>query len=144
MAEHCTQVRVRYADTDQSGVVYHANYIRWFEVARAESMRAHGLPYVEVEAQGIHLPVVDLHVRYHRPALYDQLVEVWAHIAEVSRVQVRYAYRLTLPGESRPLATGHTVHAFVDSAGRVARMDRHPEIWARIQAVAARLSLDGS
>ena len=144
MAEHCTAVRVRYADTDAGGVVYHANYIVWLEASRTEALRAHGVPYTELQALGIHLPVIDLQVRYHRPAFYDQLIEVWAHIAELGRARVRFGYRLGLPGESRPLATAHTVHSFVDARGRVLRLDRHPELWARVQAAAARLAPAGA
>ncbi len=139
MAEHCTTIRVRYADTDQSGVVYHANYIIWFEAGRSDTMREYGVPYTELESLGIHLPVVELHARYHRPAVYDQLVEVWTHIAELTRAKLTFAYRLSLPGDRRPLATGSTLHAFVDGDGRVIRMDRHPELWERIQQTASTL-----
>ena len=112
MAAHCTTIRVRYADTDQSGAVYHANYVIWFEAGRSDAMREHGVPYAELERLGILLPVVDLHVRYNRPARYDQLVEVWTHFAELTRLKVRFGSTIRLPGYSRPLATGNTLHPF--------------------------------
>lgn len=140
MPRHCTTVRVRYADTDQAGVVYHANYVPWFETGRTESLRAHGIPYTELTDMGINLPVVDLHVRYHRAALYDQLIEIWTGIEEVTRTRVHFVYTLQVAGESRPLATARTIQTFVDDDGRVLRMDRFPEVWQRIQAAAAELS----
>lgn len=139
MARNCTTIRVRYADTDAGGVVYHANYVVWLESSRTEALRAHGVPYVEMQEHGIHLPVIDLQVRYHRPALYDQLIEVWTHIAEITRTRVRFEYTLRRHGETAPLATAHTAHTFVDARGRVLRMDRYPEIWARVLAAAEEL-----
>ncbi len=142
MGEHRTHVRVRYADTDQSGAVYHAAYLRWFEAGRSEAMRDHGIPYSETEARGINLPVIDLHVRYHRPALYDQLLEVRTHVASLTRTRIQFAYRLVLPGDRRPLATATTVHPFVDRDGRVLRLDRYPDLWERIQRAARDLCRD--
>jgi len=139
VAEHCTTIRVRYADTDAGGVVYHANYIVWLEAARTECLRAHDVPYTELQAVGVHLPVVDLGVRYRRPALYDQLIEVWVSIVELGRARVHFAYRLQLPGDSRSLATAHTVHAVTDAQGRVLRLDRYPALWTKIRAAAAAL-----
>ena len=142
MASHCAVVRVRYADTDQAGVVYHANYVPWLETGRTESLRAHGIPYTVLEARGIMFPVLDLHLRFHRPALYDQLVQVWTSIAELTRTRVHFAYSLRTEGEPRPLATGGTLHSFVDRSGRVLRMDRHPDLWERIHAAAEQLRPD--
>lgn len=140
MAEHCTTVRVRYADTDASGVVYHANYIVWLEAGRTEALRAHGLPYSELQVLGIHLPVIHLQVHYHRPALYDQVIEVWAHMQELTRTRVGFGYNLRLQGEPRPLATARTIHSFVNSHGRVQRLDRYPDLWSRVKAAAERLA----
>ncbi len=140
MASYCTTVRVRYADTDAGGVVYHANYIVWLEAGRTECLRGHGVPYTDLQAEGIHLPVIDLQLRYHRPAFYDQLIEVWTWVEEISRIKVRFGYQLRIPGEGKPLATAHTTHSFVNSEGRVIRMDRHPELWRRVLAAVAQLS----
>lgn len=144
MSSYCAPVRVRFADTDQAGVVYHANYIPWLETGRTEALRAHGLPYTELDARGIHFPVLDLRIRYHRPALYDMVVEVWTHIQELTRTRVQFGYTLRAEGQShpRPLAVAGSVHSFVDRTGRVLRMDRYPDLWDRISAAAERLGED--
>jgi acyl-CoA thioester hydrolase len=106
-------------------------------------MRAAGLPYTDVEREGVQMPVAELYVRYHRPVSYDQLLEVWAWVSELTPVRVRFEYRLCLGGESRALTTGHTVHAFVDGRGQVTRLDRRPELWARVREAAGRLGPAG-
>ncbi len=78
-----TKVRVRYAETDQMGIVYHGNYFLYFEVARAESIRQMGFTYAEMEKMGIAMPVVDVHVRYLRPALYDDLLTIKTVLKEI-------------------------------------------------------------
>lgn len=78
-----TKVRVRYAETDQMGIVYHANYFLYFEVARADSIRQMGVTYAEMEKMGIAMPVVDVHVRYLRPALYDDLLTIKTVLKEI-------------------------------------------------------------
>ena len=78
-----TKVRVRYAETDQMGIVYHANYFLYFEVARGDSIRQMGFTYAEMEKMGIAMPVVDVHVRYLRPALYDDLLTIKTVLKEI-------------------------------------------------------------
>lgn len=78
-----TQVRVRYAETDQMGVVYHANYFLYFETARAESIRELGLTYADMEKSGIIMPVVDVHCKYMRPARYDDLLTIKTMLKEL-------------------------------------------------------------
>ena len=73
---HRTRVRVRYAETDMMGIVYHGNYLPWFEVGRTTLLKECGLPYRELEAQGYHLPVIELGVKYARPALYDDVLDL--------------------------------------------------------------------
>lgn len=76
MFVHETNIRVRYAETDQMGVVYHANYFQYFEVSRAESIRHLGITYADLEKMGVIMPVVDVHCKYIKPALYDELLTV--------------------------------------------------------------------
>jgi len=83
MFESTTQVRVRYAETDQMDVVYHGNYAQYFEVGRAESIRQLGFTYADMEKMGIIMPVVDVHVRYLRPALYDDLLTIKTFLKEM-------------------------------------------------------------
>ncbi len=118
-----TEIRVIYGDTDQMGVVYYANYLRFFEAARNEFIRAKGLRYRDFEAEhGLLLPVVEAAVHYRQPARYDDLVTVEISLTEARRASARFGYRV-LRGEEL-LATGHTVHACVDLDGRVQRMPR--------------------
>jgi acyl-CoA thioester hydrolase len=118
-----TEIRVIYGDTDQMGVVYYANYLRYFEAARNEFIRAKGLRYRDFEAEHrLLLPVAEAHVSYRTPARYDDLLSVEISLAEARRASARFEYRIVREGEL--VATGHTVHACVDLEGRVQRMPR--------------------
>jgi acyl-CoA thioester hydrolase len=117
-----TELRVIYGDTDQMGVVYYANYLRYFEAARNEFIRAKGLRYRDFEAEyGLRLPVVEAQVSYKQPARYDDLIAVEATLAEARRASARFDYRI-LRNDGVLLATGHTLHACIDLDGRVQRM----------------------
>ncbi len=117
------QIRVIYGDTDQMGIVYYANYLRFFEASRNEFIRAKGLRYRDFEKEyGLVLPVTEAGVHYRQPARYDDLLTVEISLAEVRRASVRFTYRVLRDGEV--LATGHTVHACVALEGRVQRMPR--------------------
>jgi acyl-CoA thioester hydrolase len=116
------EIRVIYGDTDQMGVVYYANYLRYFEAARNEFIRAKGLRYRDFEAAyGLRLPVVEAHVSYRQPARYDDLLGVEIALGEARRASARFEYRVVRE-DGEVLATGHTVHACVDLEGRVHRM----------------------
>jgi acyl-CoA thioester hydrolase len=114
-----TEIRVIYGDTDQMGVVYYANYLRWFEASRAGFVRERGLPYHELEARGYALPVIEAHVRYRRPAKYDDIVRIEPFLEEVHRVSLKFRYEVTRQGEL--LADGWTVHACIGPDGRPRR-----------------------
>jgi acyl-CoA thioester hydrolase len=116
-----TDIRVIYGDTDQMGVVYYANYLRYFEAARNEFIRAKGLRYRDFEARfSLRLPVSEARVAYRAPALYDDLLRVEIALAGLRRASARFEYRVLR--EAEVLATGATVHACVDLAGRVRRL----------------------
>ena len=115
MIEHRTEIRVRYAETDRMGIVYHANYFAWFEIGRTELLRAHGLPYRDLEEEGFRLPVLEVQARFLKPALYDDVVTVVARLREGPMVRIRIDYEVLARGERH--ATGQTVHAFIDSHG---------------------------
>jgi acyl-CoA thioester hydrolase len=104
------------------GVVYYANYLRWFELGRCEFLRQLGAPYGAIEARGIHFPVVEAHCRYARPARYDDLILIESRLETVSRATLIFSYRILREGENLPLAAGSTKHACVDGAGRVLRI----------------------
>jgi acyl-CoA thioester hydrolase len=117
-----TQLRVIYGDTDQMGVVYYANYLRYFEAARNEFIRAKGLRYRDFEeAFGLLLPVAEAAVSYRSPARYDDLLTVEISLAQARRASARFEYRL-LRDDGTLLATGHTVHACVDRSGKLQRL----------------------
>jgi acyl-CoA thioester hydrolase len=135
-----TEVRVLYADTDRMGVVYYANYLRWFEAGRNEFLRAKGLRYRDFEARfQLLLPVAEAGVKYLDPARYDDLLAVETSLAELGRASARFTYRVLRDGA--PLATGFTVHACVDGEGRVRRM---PEELSRALASPSSEAAPGS
>jgi acyl-CoA thioester hydrolase len=110
-----TRLRVRYAETDQMGVVYHANYLVWMEVGRVEYWRAAGLRYRDMEREdGVLLVVAEANCRYRSPAVYDEEVLVRTRMAESNPRLVRFDYELVSAEDGRTLATGYTKHVFCD------------------------------
>ena len=116
-----TRVRVRYAETDQMGVVYYANYLVWMEVARVEYCRSRGFNYKDMEAQdGVFLAVVEARCRYHYPARFDQEVVIRTSLAEANPRLVSFAYQMQV--SSRTIATGETKHVFCDREMKPTRL----------------------
>jgi acyl-CoA thioester hydrolase len=116
-----TNVRVLYGDTDQMGLVYYANYLRYFEAGRNEYLRARGARYRDIERDlGISLPVVEAHVEYKRPAHYDDFLVVETALGKVGRVSARFDYRVLR--DSTLISSGHTVHACVDRSGKLHKL----------------------
>ncbi len=107
-------VRVRYAETDQMGVVYHANYLVWFEVGRVELIRAMGLSYKQMEEAGCMIAVVEATARYRAPARYDDELVIETRLAASRGSVIRFDYRVVRPADGRFLCEGHTVHVVVD------------------------------
>ncbi|MEP0545399.1 MAG: thioesterase family protein [Rhodothermales bacterium] len=118
MIEHVYRHRVRYREVDPMSVVYHAHYVDYFEAARTEALRAHGLPYKALEDAGIIMPVVDLNVRYLLPARYDELLEVTVRFPETPTVRVRAEYEVRRAGDPTLLVTGTVVLCFFDTVRR--------------------------
>ena len=117
-----TQLRVRYADTDKMGFAYYGNYPKYYEVARVEAFRALKYPYKEMEDGGVGMPVLDLAVKYHRPAKYDDLLTVKVIVPEMPRARIKFLYEVT--NEAGELInTGETILAFMQLAtGRPVKM----------------------
>jgi len=115
-------VRVRYAETDRMGVVYYANYLVWFEVGRTEWLRESGWSYREMEAEGLGLPVIEAHCEYRQPARYDDEIEIVTKATLLTPVRIRFDYDITRQRDQVVTATGYTVHAAVDAAGRPCRL----------------------
>lgn len=119
MIKSRTQVTVRYAETDMMGVVYHGSYLPWFEVGRTTLLKELGLPYRELEAAGYRLPVLEVTAKYFRPAVYDDLITIVTTMREKPLLRIRLDYEVRRGDEL--LATGHTVHAFIDREGKPVR-----------------------
>ena len=122
MPASVTTLRVRYAETDKMGVVYYANFLVWFEVARADLLRTQGWTYREMEASGIILPVIEAHCEYRRPARYDDEIEVRTEGRMVSAVRMQFNYTIVRKADQEVAAEGYTVHAAVDPDGRPRRL----------------------
>ena len=119
MDHHDTTVRVRYAETDQMGVVYHANYLIWFEVGRVELMRALGIEYKRMEIEDdCHIVVVDVRCRYHASARYDEVLRVRTRIAESRNRTIRFSYEVLRDSDQALLAPGETLHVICGSNGK--------------------------
>jgi acyl-CoA thioester hydrolase len=109
-----TKLRVRYQETDQMGVVYHANYLVWFESGRTEFMREHGFSYKKLEEKGILLPVVDIHCKYLYSAKYDDLVVVRTSIKDWNKWKIIFSYEVLNHETGQCLAKGESSHLWVD------------------------------
>jgi acyl-CoA thioester hydrolase len=115
MPSHQTSFRVRYAETDQMGVVYYANYLVWMEVGRVELVRALGFRYKDLEqSEGLYLSVVEANCRYLYPARYDQEILVETRIAKAGSRMVEFAYRIRSAEPDRLLAEGFTRHIWLN------------------------------
>jgi len=118
-----TVIRVRYAETDQMGVVYHANYFIWMEVGRVEYCRSKGISYRDMESNDqVFLVVGEVNCRYSAPARYDDEVQIRTSIAEVNPRVVRFEYQLSTVKDAKPLATGWTKHVFCGGDKRPAKL----------------------
>lgn len=116
------QYRVIYGDTDAGGLVYNANYLRFMEMGRTEMMRNHGLPYSEMEKEGIILPVTECYLRYKASGRYDDLISIATSLAEVTRLTIRFhyrIYRIMEKGRELLLVKGFTKHACIDRQGKL-------------------------
>lgn len=123
-----TTVRARYAETDQMGHIYYANYLIWFEVGRSAYCRARGIDYPALEQEGLGLPVVEVKCRYLRPAFYDQEITIRLRVAECRRSLLRMQYEIRR--ENDLLATGETLQMLVErTTGKPRRFS--PELLAR-------------
>ncbi len=114
-----TKIAVRYAETDMMGIVYHGNYLPWFEVGRTTLLKENGLPYRELEAAGFRLPVLEVTCRYLQPARYDDELEIVTTLREKPMLRIKLEYEVRR-GET-VLATGYTTHAFVNPHGEPVR-----------------------
>ena len=133
---HETEVRVRYAETDQMGIVHNANYLIWFEVGRSELCRAKGFSYKDMEEQENALMVVaESYVRYKSPAFYEDILSIRTAISEVRSRSIRFSYEIYRESDNALIAEGETLHLVTDKDQRVRTI---PEVYKRL------LTEDGS
>lgn len=122
MIKQETLIRIRYADTDQMKFVYYGKFFEYFEQGRSDLLRAIGLPYPDIEAMGLILPVIEAHATYKRSARYDDLIHVVTYLREPPVAKVRIDYEVFRDGETELLADGYTIHSFVNAGtGRPTR-----------------------
>jgi acyl-CoA thioester hydrolase len=110
---HCHKIRVRYAETDAMGVVYYANYLTYFEVARVEYLRAAGVDYRSLEDAGTTGAVVAAHVNYHLPAKFDDQLSLWSRCVSMGKVRFRIEYEIHREADGAHIVSGYTEHAFL-------------------------------
>ena len=114
-------VRIRFADTDPMGVVYHAKYFEWFEAARTELIRANGMSYKDLDEMGLSLPVIEAYCRYRQAVIYDELIRIKTCLAHFNRVKLRLEYQVFGENDQELRIDGYTVHCFTDSRGKPVR-----------------------
>jgi len=119
MLSASVEVRVRYEETDKMGIVYHANYFTWFEIARIELLDAMGCPYRSLEQDGLFLPVLSCRADFRLPAHFDDRLRIVVRIEDFPMVRIKATYEVMR--EEQLLATGETTHAFVTGDGKVVR-----------------------
>ncbi|CAM3450307.1 acyl-CoA thioesterase [Marinicrinis lubricantis] len=129
---NCHEIRVRYQETDQMGVVYHANYLNWFEIGRTEWIRSHGIAYGEIERKGLLLPVTDLEISYKQPAKYDDIVQVWTKLSSFSYIRLEFEVKVTR--NDTLLVEGRTKHVWVNREFKPVRLDKTaPELFSLLK-----------
>ena len=134
-----TEVTVRYAETDCMGVVHHAVYPIWFEIARTDYIKAAGMSYADMERGGVMLPVTGISCRYRLPAKYDDVLTITAKITRFTPARIEFSYTVTKKGEDDILAEGTSSHGFVD-AKTFRPLNFHqgmPELFAKMEQQAA-------
>ncbi len=135
------RVRVNYSETDQMGVVYHARYLVWLDVARTEHLRLNGTSYRDLESEGLRLVVSDVSVRYRQPARFDDLIRVRCWVREVASRRVEFGYAVEHAGDGRLLATATTALMSLDAGLRLASMPERVRAALRVVPDPVRLGL---
>ncbi|MBW7991911.1 MAG: acyl-CoA thioesterase [Planctomycetes bacterium] len=119
---HTIPIVPRYAETDKAGVIHHSVYPVWFEMGRTELLRANGVAYKDLEQAGVFFVVAQLSIKYRRPAMYDEKLQLETNCSAVTAGKIEHSYRLTRSGDGVLLAEGSTVLAHVNAEGKVRRI----------------------
>lgn len=125
-----TEIIVRYAETDQMGIVHHSVYAVWFEAARTEFGKKIGMTYSECEKRGVMLPLIELECCFKKPAYYDDVVTIVAYVEKMTPVRLKVAYEVINKATNELLATGNTTHVWTNSERHPVNLKKaHPEIY---------------
>ena len=132
-----TEVRVIYADTDAMGVVYHANYLRWFEIGRTELLRDIGFPYSRFEKIPVWMPLAQAYCEYKKPAIYDDILEIVTCISEMGHASLTLEYEIVRKSTGEQLVSGYTRHGFTnDKLKPFALKKACPELYEALKEIA--------
>ncbi|MBN7773521.1 acyl-CoA thioesterase [Clostridium aminobutyricum] len=135
MRKYETEIRVIYADTDAMGIVYHTNYIKWFEAGRNEYLRQIGYPYSRLEEEGVWLPVAAVNCEYKAPARYDDILLIQTGVAEMKAATVIIKYEIYNKETGELLVTGNSKHAITDPQLKPIRLKKvNPDLFERIMS----------
>ena len=133
-----TDIRVIYGDTDAMGVAYHANYLRWFEIGRTELLRDTGFSYSEIEKYPVWLPITHAHIEYKKPAVYDDIIQVCAYVAELGFASMLINYEITNKESGELLVSGYTRHGITNDMMKPIKLKRdYPDLYEALRSVAA-------
>lgn len=128
-----TQITVRYAETDQMGIVHHSVYPIWYEAARTEAIKKIGMNYSTLERNGVMLPLVELNCKYNVPAEYEDVLTIMVEIAKLTPARIVFHYQIFKNGIEKPINTGSTIHAWVGKDLKPINLKKqYPEIFERI------------
>ncbi|MDK2799734.1 MAG: acyl-CoA thioester hydrolase [Clostridiales bacterium] len=129
-----TKIKVRYVETDQMGIVHHSNYFAWFEVGRTEFFEETGLSYREIEEQGIFFPLIESACQYKEGAKYQDEIIIKTWIQALGGVRATFYYEVIREKDYKTLATGKTVHAFVNRAFKPINLKKvNPKVWEKLE-----------
>ncbi|NBI08175.1 acyl-CoA thioesterase [Senegalia massiliensis] len=128
-----TTIRARYSETDQMGVIYHANYFNWFEIGRTSFFRNLGYDYKKLENKGVLLPVIDVGCKYIMSAKYDDEIIIETYIEKLKGVKIKYKYNIIRKRDNLLLAEGYTIHAFVNKDLKPINFKKkYNELWNKL------------
>jgi acyl-CoA thioester hydrolase len=131
-----TRLTVRYAETDQMGIVHHSNYAVWFEAGRTDFLKKAGISYSDIEARGILLPLYEITCRYKSPAKYEDEISVFTSLKQLSRVRIILSYEVVHTESGRLLAEGETLHAWTDCQLHPLNAERTaPDVYALLDKI---------
>lgn len=133
-----TEIRVRYAETDQMGIVHNANYFAWFDIARVEFFRTLSYSYRQLDDEGIFFPVIEAHCNYLVPARFDDLISLRVRLKKLTYAKIYFDYEVRRKEDDVLLATGSTVQGFSNSAGKPGSIKKwRPQLWDDFQKLCA-------